>query len=198
MPVNPIRRFTAVIKSGKYPFLIQIWIFLLIILFFQLLWESFEKVLNTVPLFVALSEKTGDILLTLTPWIINPLISHDITRNVISLILPSGFYVSYFFYLSGIKQLCLVIILFIIVPGPWRKKLWYIPLNILMILLFVVIRFLMLTMHCLIYPEHLHLIQDLLFGPMFYSEIFFSWMAWVLLVARTAKLNSRRVQAAGP
>jgi exosortase/archaeosortase family protein len=188
MLLNLFRNFPARVKTWNIPRLIQIWIFALIMLVFQLLWEQFENELNAVPFFLILSERIGNILLTVTPEIINPLIDQDIVRSGISLILPSGFYVSYFFYLSGIKQLCLVVVLFLLVPGPWMKKIWYIPLNILVILFFVFIRFLMLTMHCLVYPEHLHLIQDLLFGPMFYFEILILWLAWVLIVAKTAKI----------
>jgi len=188
MLFHSFRNLPNRIKSWNTPLLVQIWFFLIILLFFQLLWESFEEELSLIPFLLILSDTIGKMLLTITPELLNPLIKQDIVRSGAGLILPGGFTVSYFFYLSGIKQMCLVIILFLLVPGPWVKKVWYIPLNILMILLLVLIRFVMLTMHCLAYPEHMHLIQDLLFGPMFYFEILIMWLAWVLIVAKTARI----------
>ena len=96
--------------------------------------------------------------------------------------------------MSGIKQMCLVSLLFILIPGPWKKKLWFVPVTVVLIFITVFIRFLLLTMHCLIYPEHIHLIQDLLVGPMFYFEILVMWMAWVVIIAKTASLKNYPVK----
>ncbi|NQV01772.1 MAG: hypothetical protein HQ542_03950 [Bacteroidia bacterium] len=178
------------IKRWNYPMIIQGWIFFLIMLFFQLIWEYFETELDNFPPFVFISEIIGNFLLTITPAIVNPMIEVNIVRDGISLILPNGLYISYFFYLSSIKQMCLVITLFIIVQGPWKKKIWYIPLTLFIIQITVLVRFLLINVHCLVQPEQLHLLKDLLFGPLFYFEILIMWMAWVLLVAKSASLRN--------
>ncbi len=177
-------------KSWNFQLIIQVWIFFLVVLFFQLVWESFETEIDNFPPFVFISDAIGNFLLTITPAIVNPLIEVDIIRDGISLILPNGLYISYFFYLSGVKQMCLVISLFVIVPGSWGKKAWFIPLTLFIIQITVLARFLLVNVHCLVQPEQLHLLKDFLFGPLFYAEIMIMWMAWVLLIAKTASLRN--------
>lgn len=171
------------------PLLIQGWIFFLALLFFQLIWGNFETEITTFPPLTALSDVLGNLQLTGIPALISPLTGAVIIRDGISLILPNGFYINYFFYLSGIKQMCLVIFLFVIAPGPWKKKLWFIPLALLVIQFTVFFRFFLLTLYCLIQPEQYHLVKDYLFIPFFYFEILILWMVWVLLVAKTAIMH---------
>lgn len=176
-------------KQWNLPLLIQGWIFFLVMLFFQLIWENFETEITSFPPFVFLSDAIGNLQLTIIPALVNPLTDAGIIRDGISLILPNGLYINYFFYLSGIKQMSLVILLFVIAPGPWKKKIWFIPLTLLIIQLTVFSRFFLLNLYCLIQPEQLHLVKDFLFIPLFYFEILVLWMAWVLLVAKTATLH---------
>lgn len=159
-------------------------------LFFQLVWENFEPEIETFPPIVFLNDVIGGFLLTITPDLINPLAEEDIIRDGISLILPNGLYVSYVFCLSGIKQMCLVITLFIIAQGSWKKKVWFIPLTLFIIQATVLIRFLLLNLYCLVQPEQLHLVKDFFFTPLLYIEILIMWMAWVLIVGKTAGLNN--------
>jgi uncharacterized membrane protein len=158
-------------------------------LFFQLIWENFETEIDKFPPLVFFSEAIGKFLLTVTPLIINPFVETDIIREGVSLILPNGLYISYFFYLSGIKQMCFLILLFAIATGPWAKKVWYVPLILLIVQLTVLVRFLALNLYCLVQPEQFHLLKDLFFIPLFYFEILLIWMTWVLIVGKTASLR---------
>jgi len=183
------RRLKERIRRWNLPLVIQTWIFVLIMLFFQIFWESYEAEINTFPPLVAWSDAMGEFLLWITPAILNPLFNAGIAQEGISLILPNGFYVSYFFHLSGIKPVLIVLFMIVLLPGPWIRKVWYAPACVAVILFTVFLRFILLTIHCMIFPEHLHLIQIMLFGPMFYLEILVMWAAWVLLIARTARLK---------
>ncbi len=169
----------------------ELWLFMFIMVAYQVLWESKEEVISNLPLLTGISNFIGDILLRVTPSILNPVLHIGIVRESNSLVLPGGFLMSYWFYFSGLKQIFLVSAVFLILPGPWRVKLWYIPLNILIILALVLIRFVLLTLHCTIYPEHFHLLQDILFGPMFYLEILIMWIIWIAYAARRATLYFR-------
>ncbi|MBC8435934.1 MAG: hypothetical protein H8D88_00060 [Bacteroidetes bacterium] len=173
--------------------MIQLWIFILFIFCYQLLWDKYEVDLNTIPLFLKISDFIGNLLLVTTPAVLNLLFNIEIVRSGFSIILPNEFSINYFFYLSGIKQMCLVILLFILIPGPWKQKLWYVPITVIGIFITVFVQFLVLTFHCLVHPEHLHLIQDLLVGPIFYFVILVMWMVWVLVIAKTASLKNDTV-----
>jgi len=61
----------------------------------------------------------------------------------------------------------------------------------MLILLLVLVRFIILTTHCTIYPEHYHLLQDLLFGPLFYFEILVMWILWIAVITKSTRLNFR-------
>jgi hypothetical protein len=182
---------TRQLSSWNLRLLSELWLFMVIMVIFQVIWESNEAAISSWPLLVSISNVTGDVLLRVTPVILNPLLRIDIVREANSLVLPDGFYVSYWFSFSGIKQMLLVTLLFLIIPGPMIRKLWFIPLNILLILMMVFFRFIILTLHCTIYPEHYHLLQDILFGPMFYFEIMMMWIIWIVYVARITSLNFR-------
>jgi exosortase/archaeosortase family protein len=169
---------------------LQMWIFILIMLFFQLGWEYFEAEITTWTPLVWFSNLLGNWVLQVTPAILNPVYDLNIYREDVSMVLPSGFYVGFFFHLSGIKQMVFVLFMMLLLPGPWRKKMWFTPICIVALFVSVFLRFLMLTLHCVTYPEHLHLIQDMLFGPLFYLEILFFWGVWVLLIAKTASLSN--------
>jgi len=177
------------IKNWNIPLIIQTWVFFLIILFFHLLWENFEFEIAAFRPFILFSDAIGNFLLTTSPSIVNPMFEVDITRNGLSLILPSGYSVPYYFNLSGIKQMCLIIILFLIVPGPWIKKLWFIPVSLVIIQVTVFLRFFMVIVNCLIQPEQVNFLLDVLFGPLFFVELLVLWLAWILLIAKTVTLK---------
>lgn len=184
-------RFSRFLSRWNLRLLYELWLFIVVMTLFQAIWESNEAAITSWPSLTRTSDLIGETLLQTTPAILNPLLRMDIVRESNSLILPNGFYVGYWFYFSGLKQMLLVTILFLVIPGRWIDKIWYIPLNILMILMLVFMRFIILTTHCTIYPEHLHLLQDILFGPLFYFEILVSWIVWVVYVARKTSLNFR-------
>ncbi|MBE0647887.1 MAG: hypothetical protein IH596_08890 [Bacteroidales bacterium] len=178
-------------RNWNSPLLFQGWIYCLVVLFFHLIWENFETEIDAFPPFIFLSDAIGNVLLSVIPLLINPVIDTDIIRQDVSLILPNGLYLSYFFYLSGIKQMCLIICLFIIAQGPWKKKVWFIPAALAVMQITVFVRFFLLSIYCMYQPEQLNLMKDWLFTPLFYAEILIIWMAWVLLVAQTASLRNR-------
>lgn len=189
MAATSPKHFPKRVKRWNTSMLIQVWIFFLILLFFQLMWDRFETEITTFPFFVLISDSIGNVLLTLIPAIINPVFKVDIIREGISLILPNGLYISFFFYLSGVKQMCLIVVLFLLVQGPWQKKFWFIPACLTVLLFTVFFRFFLLNLHCLTQPEQLHMIKDFLFRPLFYFEILIMWMVWVFMVAKTARLR---------
>jgi exosortase/archaeosortase family protein len=169
-------------------------LFLVVVVLFQVIWELYEEaILLFWPLTIA-SNFIGEVLLSLTPELLNPLLRIDIMRDGTSLVLPDGFLINYQFTFSGIKQILLSVTLFLIIPGPWLRKTWFIPLNIAIILVMVILRFMVLAVHSTIYPEHYHLLQDLLFGPLFYTEILAMWMVWIVYVAKKTNLHFRMTE----
>jgi len=175
----------AHIQNWNLRLFVELWIFTLIFYFFHFFWISYSAKINDFSFFVWISGFIGNILLNITPTVLNSLLHLDVVSDGNSIVLPNGFHVIYWFDLSGLKQMLQVLFIFLIISGPWSKKIWFIPLNIGIILVLVLFRFVILTAHCTIYPEHFHLLQTIVFGPMFYFEMIIMWITWVLFIAKT-------------
>jgi exosortase/archaeosortase family protein len=80
---------------------------------------------------------------------------------------------------SGLKQFYQIIVLFLLFPGPWKHKLWYIPLSILIMHITNVMRIVILGMITLWAPEYWQFSHDWILRPFFYVVLFLLWVWWV-------------------
>jgi len=79
---------------------------------------------------------------------------------------------------SGFKQFLQWIVLMILYPGPWKKKLWYIPLGVLIVHLVNLLRVFGLSVQLFYFPYHFHFAHDYIYRPMFYAAMFVLWVIW--------------------
>lgn len=63
-------------------------------------------------------------------------------------------------------------------PGPWKRKLWYIPLGILVIHLLNVMRITTLSIIAYYHPDWLDFNHSYTFQILVYLAIFLLWMLW--------------------
>lgn len=80
---------------------------------------------------------------------------------------------------SGLKQWIQVGLLLLVFPGPWRHKLWYIPLGMLLLHIVNIFRIVALCALMRQNPDQWQWIHDWLFRPFFYIVIFLLWAIWV-------------------
>jgi exosortase/archaeosortase family protein len=80
---------------------------------------------------------------------------------------------------SGLKQFIQFALLMMLYPGPWKKKLWFIPLGLLIVYLTNVFRIVGLVIVININPASFHFAHDNIFRPLFYVVIFLMWVYWV-------------------
>ena len=85
---------------------------------------------------------------------------------------------------SGLKQILQFVLLFLIYPGPWNKKLWYIPLGALAVHLTNIFRIAGLSVVTINYPQYWAFSHDYIFRPLFYVVIFSMWVLWVEKLAK--------------
>lgn len=85
---------------------------------------------------------------------------------------------------SGLKQILQFVLLFLVYPGPWRKKLWYIPLGVLLVHLTNIIRIAGLSVVTINVPQHWEFSHDYIFRPLFYVVIFSMWVLWVEKISK--------------
>jgi exosortase/archaeosortase family protein len=80
---------------------------------------------------------------------------------------------------SGLKPILQFILLMILYPGPWKKKLWFIPMGVVIVHLTNLFRIIGLSVVIVTEPQYWHFSHDNLFRPFFYVIIFLLWVWWV-------------------
>lgn len=80
---------------------------------------------------------------------------------------------------SGFKQMLQFGLLMLVFPGPWKHKLWYIPMGIIIMHLTNLFRITGLSVIVVNWPEYWDFSHDYLFRPFFYVVIFSLWVIWV-------------------
>ena len=88
---------------------------------------------------------------------------------------------------SGLKQLIQFALLFLIYPGPWKHKLWYIPMGIVIVYIVNVFRIVGLGLLLQWNGTYFDLVHDYVFRPFFYVVIFALWVIWVEKFERKKK-----------
>ena len=81
---------------------------------------------------------------------------------------------------NGMELFALFTIYVLAFPGPWRKKLWYVPLGIVSIHLINALRIAILTIIERDSPETLDFNHNYTFTILVYSFIFFLWYWWTV------------------
>ncbi len=79
---------------------------------------------------------------------------------------------------SGLKQFYQAFFLFLLYPGPWQRKLWYIPLALLVMHLTNVFRIIGLSYTMAHAPAHWDFVHDWVLRPFFYVVLFGLWVLW--------------------
>lgn len=80
---------------------------------------------------------------------------------------------------SGLKQILQFSLLIFLFPGPRIKKLWFIPLGVIIVHLTNVVRVVGLAVVMNYWPKYWDFSHDYVFRPLFYIVIFILWVVWV-------------------
>jgi exosortase/archaeosortase family protein len=80
---------------------------------------------------------------------------------------------------SGFKPMLQFMLLIMIYPGPWRHKLWFIPMGLFIVHLTNLFRITGLSVVIVQWPDYWDFSHDYLFRPFFYVVIFSLWVWWV-------------------
>lgn len=79
---------------------------------------------------------------------------------------------------TAIKQAYMFVCIIAFTHGPWKKKLWYIPLGIIAIYLMNLFRLTVITGSAENHFEWFHFLHEYLFKYLFYGFIFLLWIIW--------------------
>lgn len=79
---------------------------------------------------------------------------------------------------SGIKQAYIFFCIIAFYKGPWRHKLWYIPMGLVLVYLFNNFRIIFITANMEKHPQQFELWHEYILKYAFYAMIFLLWVVW--------------------
>ncbi len=119
-----------------------------------------------------------EIVFAQSRWVIQHMIGYEATPIHYTMYFAENGYIAINEGCSGLKQFLQVGLLFLIYPGPWRHKLWFISLGILLMHLTNLFRIIGLSVVLHHYPDIWKFSHDNVFRPLFYVVIFTLWVVW--------------------
>lgn len=122
-------------------------------------------------------------------WFIQDVLGMDITTINQTMYWPNQGFIAINHGCSGLKQILQISILLLLFPGPWKQKLWYIPMGMLLIHFTNLFRIIGLAEVLVHFPDYWKFSHDNLFRPFFYVVIFALWVIWVEKFMKKQKDN---------
>jgi exosortase/archaeosortase family protein len=161
--------------------LLDVLIFVVITLGFHKLWWAFSEQIYSLDSFIAIANWLAASIYNASAWLDAYVFRMDITLYEVNGIRFNSNNRAIFVNesCSGFKQMWQVFVLFLLFPGPWKYKLWYIPMGMLSMYLFNIIRIVALSFAMIYWPEHWDFIHMWLLRPVYYLIIFILWVIWV-------------------
>ncbi len=173
------------IKSKKFRPIVDVAIFMILLLSFHFLYRFWANHLHFAPI-ADIANASRDALAGLlyknSVWVLHHLTNYDFTflpdkREI--WYMPGRGYVSVHLACSGFKQMLQWAVLMIFFPGPWKHKLWFIPLGLVITHMVNIFRISGLSVVLIYTPQNWHFIHDNIYRPFFYVVMFLLWVWWV-------------------
>jgi exosortase/archaeosortase family protein len=112
-------------------------------------------------------------------WVDQYILRIPMELSAPSMYFENGCYITINSSCAGDKQILQFALLLLIYPGNWKRKLWYIPLGMLIIHCTNIFRIVMLSLVSIYKPEYWHFAHDTVLRGMFYVVILVLWIIWV-------------------
>ena len=184
--------YTSFIKKYKLQPIVDVAIFAVIIIFFHYIWwHGFKSFLQSFAAFNQVEAFLAHQVYLPSAWIVENILNYPITTNdsTNTLFFPNHGYIVVEGSCSGLKQFYQWTILMLLFPGPWKKKLWFIPAGLLVIHIVNILRIVILSIVVVHWPQQWDFIHMWILRPFFYVVIFGMWVVWVEKVRIRAKMR---------
>lgn len=180
---------------GPFGFVIDVALFAVITYGFHLVFRSYAREIMTVPFVTDSSYWLAQKVYEISLWINRNILGFHITVEPGNTMwFSNGGYIAVNESCSGLKQFYQVLVLFVLFPGPWRHKLWFIPLGFLVMFVTNVFRIVSLSLILLWKPEYWDFSHDWILRPFFYIVLFALWVWWVERFVRKGKSGKQGVK----
>jgi exosortase/archaeosortase family protein len=124
-------------------------------------------------------------------WVDQHILSIPVMVSGQTLNFDNGSWISINGSCAGDKQILQFMLLLLIYPGPWKHKLWYIPMGMVIIHFTNVLRIVLLSLVSISKPEWWHLAHNTVLRGMFYVVILALWIVWIEFISAPSKDSQR-------
>ena len=155
-------------------------LFVAIIVVFHVAWRLGRPWLEVQPMYVAMSDALTTHVYRVSAWLLQRLPGIAMERIDIGcrLVFPGHGIMVVDHTCSGLKQFYQAFFLFLLYPGPWKHKIWYIPAAIAVMHLVNIFRVVTLGVAMVVTIQHWHFLHDWVLRPLFYVVMFALWVFW--------------------
>lgn len=175
--------FQVIIKFIKQnPFVKNVLLFAVIILGFHFFYRAWVHWFHWWPIrdfMMYIRGEMSTLVFEQSLWFDRHVLGMEIVSQDQTMIFPACGYITINASCSGFKQIMQFVVLMLIFPGPWKHKLWFIPMGIIIVHLTNLFRIVGLSVITENWVEYWHFSHDNLFRPFFYVVMFFLWVWWV-------------------
>lgn len=177
--------YIAFIKKYKLQPIVDVGIFAIItVVFHYLWWHGLKEFLLNFLAFRDTEAFLAHQVFLWSAWIMENILQYTITTADNTIYLENNSAVAVVGSCSGLKQFYQWTVLMVLFPGPWKKKLWYIPTGIIIIHMVNILRIVILCVVAVHWPQNWDFIHEWVLRPFFYVVIFVMWVVWVEKIKR--------------
>lgn len=178
---NYYQKFKTLINNPKYKSLWNVFLFMLITYVFHKLWWTFSSEIKSLAFISNSADYLAHQVFLWSKWFNANILSLEFTtKDPNTFLFPQvNGYIAVEESCSGLKQMYQLFFLFLLFPGPWKHKLWYIPITFFVMFLTNVFRIIVLSIILINWPDQWHFCHDWILRPFFYVVIFGLWVLWV-------------------
>lgn len=151
-----------------------------ILLSFHFLYRALIPFVLPLQFMTSINHFLTEVLYNQSAWINRHLLGLNFTEpQPLYMLFDGKGYVEISAGCSGFKQFYQVFTLFLLFQGPWKHKLWYIPLAMLVMHLVNIFRIVTLSWIVVWNAEYWQFSHDYILRPLFYVFVFGLWVIWV-------------------
>jgi len=177
------------VRRHKLQALVDVAIFAAITIVFHEFWWTFSGWIKSFAFISGSADWLALHVFTYALWINQHILGLAITTSEPNTMwFVNNGYVTVNESCSGLKQFYQIAALFIIFPGPWKHKLWYIPMGFVVMFFTNVLRIVVLSLMVIWKPEYWDFTHTWILRPFFYLVIFILWVIWVEKFRRGKKV----------
>lgn len=168
------------LKSSRYSGLLDFGLFAVITVFLHFFYWNFLGFFRETRFFEVVSGFMAGQVYVGAMWVNTLLLNVNITADYVTntLYINGNDYITVNEGCSGFKQDYQLLGLFLLYPGAWKHKLWYIPFSFLVMHLTNIFRIVVLTVILDRMPMHWDFWHEWIMRPFYYVVIFALWVLW--------------------